>query len=216
MLQERSNSGRIPAKLKLSCKQGGRDQPTRSYTLPFPHAPDSQLRATALGSVDPAITQSSAVHTLIPNLAPRSRLQQQGLNISSGSNRLSGGPDAVGAIKPLAQLQLPGAEDFGREADSSCQDAGKLLESGTHQAAREAIFQAAVGMLKPKLAEPVLVNFMSVAGMSLASACGVCCLLLLHVSCMPCSMLFAVYSPLACAIDHLVCCSVCRRICERH
>ncbi|KAL3159483.1 hypothetical protein ABBQ38_009904 [Trebouxia sp. C0009 RCD-2024] len=164
LLEERSNSGRIPAKLKLSCKQGGREQPTRSYSLPFPQAAQSLLRATVLGSVDPAVTQSSAVHTLIPNLAPRSRLQQQGLSISSRSSRAHGAPDTVGLTRPLSQLQLPGPEDFGREAESSDQNAEQLLESGAHQAARQAIFQAAMSLLKPKLAEPVLVNFMSVAG----------------------------------------------------
>ncbi len=38
------------------------------------------------------------------------------------------------------------------------------LESGVHQAARSAIFQAAVGLLKPKVVQPVMVNFMSVGG----------------------------------------------------
>ncbi len=38
------------------------------------------------------------------------------------------------------------------------------LESGVHQAARSAIFQAALGLLKPKLLQPVMVNFMSVGG----------------------------------------------------
>ncbi len=69
----------MPAKLKVACKQGGREQQVRSYTLPFPHAATQQLQATALGSVDPSASQSSAVHTLIPNLAPRSRLQHPGL-----------------------------------------------------------------------------------------------------------------------------------------
>ncbi|KAL3157452.1 hypothetical protein ABBQ32_011919 [Trebouxia sp. C0010 RCD-2024] len=164
LLEERSNSSRIPAKLKLSCKQGGREQPTRSYSVLFPQAAESLLRATALGSVDPAVTHSSAVHTLIPNLAPRSRLQQQGLGISSGSSRAFGAPDALGVTRPSGQLQLPGPKGFSREAKSGCQNAEQLLESDAHQAARQAIFQAAMSLLRPKLAEPVLVNFMSVAG----------------------------------------------------
>ena len=39
------------------------------------------------------------------------------------------------------------------------------LEQGPHQAARHAIFQACMGLLKPKLLQPVLMNYMSVAGM---------------------------------------------------
>ena len=81
-VQERSISGRIPIKLKFACKQGGREQQVRSYPLPFPQAATKQLQATALGSVDPSAAQSSAVHTLIPNLAPRSRLQQAATGLS--------------------------------------------------------------------------------------------------------------------------------------
>ena len=159
-MQERSNSGRIPAKLKLSCKQGGREQQTRSYTLPFPNTAVGQLTATALGSVNPAVAQSSAVHTLIPNLAPRSRLHQQSLGTSSSSS--SGALEGkLGAAESSGQV--PGAEDFSKE--HSKEYAGELLQSGCHQTARQAIFQAAMSLLKPKLAEPVLVNFMSVAGM---------------------------------------------------
>ena len=167
-VQERSTSGRTPAKLKLACKQGGREQQTHSYSLPFPYTAASQLRATALGSVNPAVAQSSAVHTLIPNLAPRSRLQQQRVSTSSGSSSSMtiGGQDAVGVVSQSGQMQLPGAEEFlSREAHSSCEDAGKLLKSGCHQSARQAIFEGAMSLLRPKLAEPVLVNFMSVAGM---------------------------------------------------
>lgn len=156
-MQERSSSGRIPAKLKLSCKQGGREQQTRSYTMPFPNTAVSQLRATALGSVDPAVAQSCAVHTLIPNLAPRSRLQQQGLGTPSGSSSGALG-GTLGAVGCSGQVHMPGAEEFSK-------DAGGVVHSECHQAARQTIFQAAMSLLKPKLAEPVLVNFMSVAGM---------------------------------------------------
>lgn len=191
LVQERSERGRVPVKLKLSCKQGGREQQTRSYTLPFPNTAASQLRATALGSVDPALTQSSAVHTLIPNLAPRSRLQQQGLTISSGSgSKTLGSP--IEAANGLGQLQMPGAEEPSDRPGSSCNNAGEGLQNACHQAARQAIFQAAMSLLRPKLAEPVLVNFMSVAGMSAPwllhvsscmcfCLCAACLAVLLHV-----------------------------------
>lgn len=87
VLQERSTSGRVPAKLKLGLKQGGREQQVRSYTLPFPQPATHQLQATALGSVDTSACQSSAVHTLIPNLAPRSRLQHSSLGRARGRDR---------------------------------------------------------------------------------------------------------------------------------
>ena len=152
-VQERSKTGRIPHKLKLSCKQGGREQQTRSYTLPFPPTAISQLRATALGSVDPALTQSSAVHTLIPNLAPRSRLQHQGPAVSSGTGSNLDAFDMPAKVSGHSSgMQLPGSADF-------------VMESALHKASRQAIFQAAMSLLKPKIAEPVLVNFMSVAGM---------------------------------------------------
>lgn len=192
-VQERSACGRVPVKLKLSCKQGGREQQTRSYTLPFPHAAASQLRATALGSVEPALTRSSAVHTLIPNLAPRSRLQQQGLSISSGSgSKTLGSP--FEAAQGGNQLQLSGAEELSDRPGSSCNNAGEELQNECHQAARQAIFQAAMSLLKPKLAEPVLVNFMSVAGASTPWLLYV----LLHVCC--------IWSfPVACTVRGLLC-----------
>lgn len=188
LVQERSNHGRVPVKLKLSCKQGGREQQTRSYTLPFPHTAAGQLRATALGSVDPALTQSSAVHTLIPNLAPRSRLQQQGLSVSSGS-----GSNTLGspfeAADGAGQCRTSGAEELSDRPGGSGNDAGDLLQNECHQAARQAIFQAAISLLKPKLAEPVLVNFMSVAGASapwLLYVCSCMCAVLLPSCCMYC------------------------------
>ena len=189
-MQERSNSGRIPAKLKVSCKQGGREHQTRSYSLPFPQAAVSHLRATTLGSVDPAVTQSSAVHTLIPNLAPRSRLQQLGPHTSSGSSSKALG-DPFGAVGGSGQVQIPGAEKFSKEAGSSCEDAGELLQSGRHQAARQAILQAAMSLLKLKLAEPFFVNFMSVTGM-----CG----LLLTLSDCFCMCFCMCTAPLLCVL----------------
>ena len=60
---------------------------------------------------------------------------------------------------------MPGAEEFSKEPGSICKHAGELLQSGCHQAARQAIFQAAMSLLEAKLAEPVLVSFMAVAGM---------------------------------------------------
>lgn len=213
--QERSISGRVPAKLKLSCKQGGREQQVRSYTLPFPHTAAKQLQATAVGSVDPSASQSSAVHTLIPNLAPRSRLQHPGLPNAHSQQSLHSLPDrnnqyadTVGAASRsvLADAMMPdlagsqhtgqlqsqasspsnagqqveGAADGLLPATSHCiaptnscssampssndDTAQGWLESGPHQLARNAIFQAVMGLLKPKLVQPVLVNFMSVAG----------------------------------------------------
>lgn len=206
-MQECSSSGRIPAKLKLSCKQGGSEQQTRSYTMPFPNTAASLLRATALGSVDPAVAQSSAVHTLIPNLAPRTRLQQQGLGTSSGvSSGALGG--TFGAVGFLGQVHMPGADEFSKAPGNSCKDAGDLLNSGGHQEAWQAIFQAAMSLLKPKLAEPTVVNFMSVAGMC-ELLLGFLLLLLhvfLHVSCSSASISFACT---ACLVSAAVHCTVC-------
>ena len=58
---------------------------------------------------------------------------------------------------------MPWAEEFSKGPDSTG-NGTHLLESGPHQAARQAIFKAAMSLLNLKLAEPVLVNFMSVAG----------------------------------------------------
>jgi len=281
-LQERSSSGRVPVKLKLGLKQGGREQQVRSYTLSFPQAAAKQLQATAVGSVDPSASQSSAVHTLIPNLAPISRLQHPSLakgtsqQMQYGST--SGNNKQLDALPMQAQRQLlesvafqdpagetsqppwqclPGLFSILRKVSntkqavetlllhrwgipffvcfvqllsgcclvflgglswrgmfchwdfadwqniqrkgvlcghaSSMNGAGEApegaadcesraadnpaqllnssqnhvqnwLESGVHQAARSAIFQAALGLLKPKLVQPVMVNFMSVGG----------------------------------------------------
>lgn len=138
-MQERSKSGRVPAKLKLGCKQGGREQVVRSFTLPFPSAATSQLQATALGSVDPSVVSSAAVHTLIPNLAPRSRFNAAAVDTA--------------APVPLGQsITTPaGVADW----DES---------SGPHQVVRQAMFDAAMDVLKPQLANPMLVNFLSIAG----------------------------------------------------
>lgn len=170
MVQERSISGRIPTKLKVCLKQGGRDQQTRSYAQPFPQTAHSQLKATALGSIDSTPTQSAAVHTLIPNFAPRSRLQRPGSGVSSVLGRAPGNASSASqSSHPSGQMQLPGAEEFSKGPDSNSNGA-QLLESGPHQVGRQALFNAAMNVLKPKLAEPVLVNVMSVAGM-----CGCCC-----------------------------------------
>lgn len=175
--------------------------------MPFPNTAASLLRATALGSVDPAVAQSSAVHTLIPNLAPRTRLQQQGLGTSSGvSSGALGG--TFGAVGFLGQVHMPGADEFSKAPGNSCKDAGDLLNSGGHQEAWQAIFQAAMSLLKPKLAEPTVVNFMSVAGMC-ELLLGFLLLLLhvfLHVSCSSASISFACT---ACLVSAAVHCTVC-------
>ncbi len=57
------------------------------------------------------------------------------------------------------------AADKSAKLRDNCQNhIQNWLESGVHQAARSAIFQAALGLLKPKLVQPVMVNFMSVGG----------------------------------------------------
>ncbi|KAA6424352.1 MAG: DNA polymerase eta-like [Trebouxia sp. A1-2] len=176
LLEERSSSGRVPVKLKLGLKQRGREQQVRSYTLSFPQAAAKQLQATAVGSVDSSAIQSSAVHTLIPNLAPRSRLQHPSLakgipqQLQSGS--ASKNNKQLDALPMQAKRQLLESAVFQDPADNpvklpnnSGQDhVQNWLESGVHQAARCAIFQAALGLLKPKLVQPVMVNFMSVGG----------------------------------------------------
>ena len=57
---------------------------------------------------------------------------------------------------------MPGAEEFSKHPGK---DARGVVHFECHKAARQAIFQAAMSLLKPKLAEPVCVNFMAVAGM---------------------------------------------------
>ena len=257
MTQERSVRGRVPAKLKIACKQGGREQQVRSYTLAFPPAAARQLQGTPLGSVDPAASHSYAVHTLIPNLAPRTRLHNQsqpsqkvsegrtsqqavGPNLPDGRcardaeysfNTLRSSVASAGHSAPWPGDIDPGAvrgaehcqrdcccKDVVQEQGSSAEGSellgqakeglvralrepeGRLsnaceagagaagsqwpaaansealpegsniiaqdwLESGPHQAARNAVFQEAMRLLRPKLLQPVLVNFLSVAGM---------------------------------------------------
>lgn len=163
-MQERSKSGRIPIKLKLSCKQGGREEAVRSHTLPFPHAATKQLSATALGSVDPAMVSSAAVHTLIPNLAPRSRFT-----------------DAANACDANVQHGLATGEPCWQSHGQPHGGQVGLAEwdesSGPHQDARQAMFDTAMYSLRPKIAQPVLVNFLSLAGTqhgAQAGRCGVC------------------------------------------
>ncbi|KAL0031278.1 hypothetical protein WJX77_012706 [Trebouxia sp. C0004] len=175
LLEERSSSGRVPVKLKLGLKQAGREQQVRSYTLSVPQAAAKQLQATAVGSVDPSATQSSAVHTLIPNLAPRSRLQHPSMDkgisqqLQSGSARVNN--KQHDALPMQVNRQLLESDVFQDPADnpaklpnSSQDQVHNWLEAGVHQAARSAIFHAALGLLKPKLLQPVMVNFMSVGG----------------------------------------------------
>lgn len=69
-----------------------------------------------------------------------------------------------GAVDGAADSQLPAAGSSAAQPGGNQLESHEWLESGVHQAARGAIFQAAMGLLKPKLAQPVLVNFMSVAG----------------------------------------------------
>lgn len=154
-MQERSKSGRIPVKLKLSCKQGGCEQAVRSYTLPFPHAACKQLSATVLGSVDPSQVASAAVHTLIPNLAPRSRYTH------------AAGSDAAVIIGTCGQLhEAVGQSCAPCGGDGNQVGVAEWADSfGPHQIARQAMFDAVMGLLRPKIGQPVLVNFLSVAGM---------------------------------------------------
>ncbi len=123
-LQERSSSGRVPVKLKLGLKQGGREQQVRSYTLSFPQAAAKQLQATAVGSVDPSATQSSAVHTLIPNLAPRSRLQHpslaRGMSQQLQSGSVSGNKKQLDALPKQGERQLPESDVFQDAAGETC------------------------------------------------------------------------------------------------
>lgn len=123
-LQERSSSGRVPVKLKLGLKQRGREQQVRSYTLSFPQAAAKQLQATAVGSVDSSAIQSSAVHTLIPNLAPRSRLQHPSLakgipqQLQSGS--ASKNNKQLDALPMQAKRQLLESAVFQDPAGETC------------------------------------------------------------------------------------------------
>lgn len=157
-VQERSNSGRIPVKLKLSCKQGGREQAVRSHTLPIPHAASKQLSATALGSVDASLVASAAVHTLIPNLAPRSRFTHTAGAAATGSSAQASGQSHD------ACDELSCGQPHGQSADAHAGVAEWDEESGPHQEAQQALFDATMHVLRPKLAQPVLVNFLSVAG----------------------------------------------------
>lgn len=163
-MQERSKSGRVPIKLKLSCKQGGREQAVRAYTLPFPHAASKQLSATALGSIDPSLVGSAAVHTLIPNLAPRSRFTKPN--------------DADISVQSCGQSHGLSAQSHASEGHATHGQSGTgqvdLTEwdesSGPHQEAREALFVAVTALLRPKIGLPVLVNFLSIAGMHVVLA----------------------------------------------
>ncbi len=130
-LQERSSSGRVPVKLKLGLKQGGREQQVRSYTLPFPQAAAKQLQATAVGSVDPSATQSSAVHTLIPNLAPRSRLQHpslaKGISQQLQCGSASGNDKQLDALAMQGKRQLLESDVFQDPAGETCQPPRQCL-----------------------------------------------------------------------------------------
>lgn len=69
------------------------------------------------------------------------------------------------APEGAADCELWAADNPVKLPNNSGQDhVQNWLESGVHQAARCAIFQAALGLLKPKLVQPVMVNFMSVGG----------------------------------------------------
>ena len=130
-LQERSISGRVPVKLKLGLKQGGREHQVRSYTLSFPQAAAQQLQATAVGSMDPSATQSSAVHTLIPNLAPRSRLQHpslaKGISQQLQSGSVSGNKKLLDALPMQGQGQLLASDVFQDPAGEACQPPSQCL-----------------------------------------------------------------------------------------
>ena len=130
-LQERSSTGRVPVKLKLGLKQGGREQQVRSYTLSFPQAAAKQLQATAVGSVDPSATQSSAVHTLIPNLAPRSRLQHpslaKGISQQLQSGSTSGKQKQLDALPMQGKRQLLASDVFQDAAGETSQSPRQCL-----------------------------------------------------------------------------------------
>ena len=143
-MQERSKSGRIPAKLKLSCKQGGREQAVRSHTLPFPHAASKQLSATSLGSVNPSLVASAAVHTLIPNLAPRSRFTHTAVTAAAAGGGNANGSSPLASRHPHdAHGELPG----GQSADAQTGLAEWDEASGPHQEVRHALFDAAMHVL---------------------------------------------------------------------
>ena len=130
-MQERSINGRVPVKLKLGLKQGGREQQVRSCTLAFPQAAAKQLQATAVGSVDPSATQSSAVHTLIPNLAPRSRLQHpslaRGMSQQLQSGSAKGHNKQLDALPMQGKGQLLASDVFQDAAGEACQSPRQCL-----------------------------------------------------------------------------------------
>ena len=68
------------------------------------------------------------------------------------------------APEGAADCESWAADNPAKLLNSSQNHVQNWLESGVHQAARSAIFQAALGLLKPKLVQPVMVNFMSVGG----------------------------------------------------
>ena len=121
----------MPVKLKLGLKQGGREQQVRSYTLSFPQAAAKQLQATAIGSVDPSATQSSAVHTLIPNLAPRSRLQHpsvaKGISQQLQSGSASGNNKQLDALPMQGERQLLASDEFQEAAGETSQPPSQCL-----------------------------------------------------------------------------------------
>lgn len=79
---------------------------------------------------------------------------------------------AGSTVQGAADCQLLAVGSSAAHPSGSQLESHEWLESGVHQAARTAIFQAAMGLLKPKLAQPVLVNFMSVAGRQCVVHCG--------------------------------------------
>ena len=72
--------------------------------------------------------------------------------------------NGAGEAPEGADCELWAADNSAKLLNSSQNHVQNWLESGVHQAARSAIFQAALGLLKPKLVQPVMVNFMSVGG----------------------------------------------------
>jgi hypothetical protein len=68
------------------------------------------------------------------------------------------------APEGAADCESRAADNPAQLLNSSQNHVQNWLESGVHQAARSAICQAALGLLKPKLLQPVMVNFMSVGG----------------------------------------------------
>ena len=81
--------------------------------------------------------------------------------VCAHANSMDGAGEAP---EGAADCESWAADNPAKLLNSSQNHIQNWLESGVHQTARSAIFQAALGLLKPKLVQPVMVNFMSVGG----------------------------------------------------